>query len=652
MNKNQIFLSAFLCLLMTFLSFNINSQTYCTAAGSAGTGGDFFNRIRFFQGTASIISLTTAKTTGLYSDSTNIVMALQKGVSYTIETRLATEFGGDTTYAWIDYNDNKVFESSELIHKKSNGVASGTSNSLTFSSFTIPNTVSNGPKRLRIRNSFGANGNNPCGNSISGDVDDYTIIVGDYCPANGTQGTGADWIKNVSIFGINNPSLKTQYSDFSATSTNLMENRNYTLSVLLNAVFASDTIIGYIDWNDNKTFESTERVLLGAAVSSTVPTTATVTVPAGTATGPKRMRIRGVFGSSTSHRNYDACYLTAGEAEDYTINVIEESNTYPQAEGKSGTGADYITNFSFGNVINNSTAKTSYTFVKESTLPKVKRDSTYNMSITLANVFPQDTAYAYIDWNANKVFEANERVTFSSFVSTRVDGLRLPATATATVAVPGDAAIGETVLRARVVFGNNNNYDPNGSYFGEVEDYAINVVASLPVKLTSFTAYYIENESIALNWESVSEINFSRYEIQRSANGINFEKIGTLEASLSRNDKKEYSFLDNNPLPSYNYYRLKMVDLDGTFEFSKIISQRYANDLKNVEVFYASNLIQMRSNLESYNAKIYNAGGQLVYPKTNFSGSSSIEVDQLTEGIYFIQIDNGLSIETKKFVKL
>ncbi len=86
----------------------------------------------------------------------------------------------------------------------------------------------------------------------------------------------------------------------------------------------------------------------------------------------------------------------------------------------------------------------------------------------------------------------------------------------------------------------------------------------LPLKLLSFTAKK-ENNTNLLNWKTAAEVNVDKFEIERSHNGREFSKIGTVKAG-----SLNYTFADNTPLATTNYYRLKMIDKDGSFSFSLV----------------------------------------------------------------------------------
>jgi photosystem II stability/assembly factor-like uncharacterized protein len=93
----------------------------------------------------------------------------------------------------------------------------------------------------------------------------------------------------------------------------------------------------------------------------------------------------------------------------------------------------------------------------------------------------------------------------------------------------------------------------------------------LPVELASFTAKVNPVGHAVLNWVTASEINNSGFEIERRAINEQFAKIGFVEGYGTTSEEKSYSYVDKNINTGTNYYRLKQVDFDGTFQYSKEI---------------------------------------------------------------------------------
>lgn len=109
------------------------------------------------------------------------------------------------------------------------------------------------------------------------------------------------------------------------------------------------------------------------------------------------------------------------------------------------------------------------------------------------------------------------------------------------------------------------------------------MAAPLPVELVYFDGLN-NNNNVLLGWATATEINNSHFEIERSSNGEDFELIGTIEGHGNSSIYNEYSFVDGQQAnEAISYYRLKQVDFDGDFEYSKIIS--FNNDnLQNMSM--------------------------------------------------------------------
>lgn len=110
--------------------------------------------------------------------------------------------------------------------------------------------------------------------------------------------------------------------------------------------------------------------------------------------------------------------------------------------------------------------------------------------------------------------------------------------------------------------------DPGNGNSGDAEFDRIMFVAngSLPVDLERFGAA-LSNGVVNLNWQVGTENNVKGYEVERSATGTRFEKIGFVNATGNRS----YSFADRQPLEGKSLYRLKTLDLDGTYSYSQIV---------------------------------------------------------------------------------
>lgn len=90
--------------------------------------------------------------------------------------------------------------------------------------------------------------------------------------------------------------------------------------------------------------------------------------------------------------------------------------------------------------------------------------------------------------------------------------------------------------------------------------------APLPVEIESFETHYV-NGNVRLTWAASSEINFDRFEIERSSDGSHFEKLNTIEGYSAG----IYTYLDQQPLQGTSYYRLKEVDKNNAVSYSSVV---------------------------------------------------------------------------------
>lgn len=101
------------------------------------------------------------------------------------------------------------------------------------------------------------------------------------------------------------------------------------------------------------------------------------------------------------------------------------------------------------------------------------------------------------------------------------------------------------------------------------------VVHAVPIQLASFTASYLGNARVRLNWTTISEINNYGFEVERSSGTPNnFELLpgSFIPGNGTTNERRDYTWTDNNAPAGRLYYRLKQIDLDGTINYTEPIS--------------------------------------------------------------------------------
>lgn len=176
-------------------------------------------------------------------------------------------------------------------------------------------------------------------------------------------------------------------------------------------------------------------------------------------------------------------------------------------------------------------------------------------------------------------------------------------------------------------------------------------LSPLPVTLIRFEVA-AENRSANLHWITSAETNSEAFMIQRSPNARNWISVGTVSASGESAEKKFYSFTDKSPLSGIGYYRLKMMDRDGTHAYSTIRkvqietpgSYLYPNPI-------AGGLLNIYSKASIKNIQLTDNQGK--YLQHFSEKTTALNIDSLTSGIYWLRLtDNDGNVEVRKFTIL
>lgn len=176
----------------------------------------------------------------------------------------------------------------------------------------------------------------------------------------------------------------------------------------------------------------------------------------------------------------------------------------------------------------------------------------------------------------------------------------------------------------------------------------VSLVSPLPVNLTYFNGI-VQNTQVNLSWQTATEINTSTFEVERSADGINYTTIGNINASGNSTVTKNYFFTDINPINGTNYYRLKTKDIDGKSSNSNVVMIKISGASTSVEIrIYpnpATENIFLEHPLIEEKTKIiiYNTAGIAEKEQVLIQGSTqtSLQVNKLTKGLHYLVLQTG-----------
>ncbi len=179
----------------------------------------------------------------------------------------------------------------------------------------------------------------------------------------------------------------------------------------------------------------------------------------------------------------------------------------------------------------------------------------------------------------------------------------------------------------------------------------------LPVTWLGFEGT-LHNQEVVLRWYVASQINNDYFLVERSQNMMDWEVINEVDGHGTTTQLIRYTATDAQPLIGETYYRIKQIDFDGKFDYSKTISINYTGNDDFIALFpnpVEDNILNIR--LEGLtgmmNLEIYDNRGVLVKSE-NFESLGNltykIDTSPLSNGLYYLSMSNGLKKVTKKFL--
>ncbi len=178
----------------------------------------------------------------------------------------------------------------------------------------------------------------------------------------------------------------------------------------------------------------------------------------------------------------------------------------------------------------------------------------------------------------------------------------------------------------------------------------------VPLDWQYVKAQLINNETL-VSWATSQETNTSMFEIEHSLDGINFAKIGNQNAAGNSNSTSYYNFTHLKPAAGFNYYRIKQIDVNGTYKYSAIVKVLNKNDIK--ETIIAPNPVADILNVVEpvsifiNSMDVYDTKGGLIIHKNIQSDVQvySLPVTILKTGNYVLKINYKNDSKTVRFIK-
>ena len=176
---------------------------------------------------------------------------------------------------------------------------------------------------------------------------------------------------------------------------------------------------------------------------------------------------------------------------------------------------------------------------------------------------------------------------------------------------------------------------------------------ALPVELLSFEVKTDRDESL-LTWTTATELNNDRFEVERSADGKNYETLGSVAGMGTTETEQEYRFTDRQPLNGTSYYRLRQIDFDGAFEYSPVVIAERKTETVTLFPNPVQGVLNYRlsSEFDSAVLTVRDARGATVLSQM-VAPNGQLSTSDWTPGLYLVEIRDriGRLVHTQRVIR-
>jgi hypothetical protein len=164
---------------------------------------------------------------------------------------------------------------------------------------------------------------------------------------------------------------------------------------------------------------------------------------------------------------------------------------------------------------------------------------------------------------------------------------------------------------------------------------------------------------VLLQWQTANELNMQGYNVERSANGKDYSGIDNINAKGKGVLPNTYSIIDALPSDGTNYYRLKMINLDGSFAYSNVIKINTDEVITELKLYPNPvhdilNIDFATTNSGNITLKISDASGNVILQKFIHSNvntlSTSFNIQNFASGVYYVTVEQNGKKQKKIFV--
>ncbi|WP_431213065.1 T9SS type A sorting domain-containing protein [Puia sp. P3] len=174
-------------------------------------------------------------------------------------------------------------------------------------------------------------------------------------------------------------------------------------------------------------------------------------------------------------------------------------------------------------------------------------------------------------------------------------------------------------------------------------------LVTLPVTLISFDARTLSNKTVELDWTTTAETSSAWFEIQHSGDGQTWTAIGRTNAAANTQTSQQYSYTDPAPYAGFTWYRLKQVDQDDNFTFSKTLTT-HRDQAVTLHVYPNPTVGSCVVEGATQPATVFNTAGQRMAVRVNTDSRSkqTLDLSTLPKGAYFIKTGDNSTLVYKQ----
>ncbi|MES2560509.1 MAG: choice-of-anchor V domain-containing protein [Bacteroidota bacterium] len=182
-----------------------------------------------------------------------------------------------------------------------------------------------------------------------------------------------------------------------------------------------------------------------------------------------------------------------------------------------------------------------------------------------------------------------------------------------------------------------NSTDNDGTFGGDQIFAKIFASTVMPVKWLSYGLTPTDN-GFHIKWATACEVDNSHFEIEKSSDALSWEVIAKVKSKGNTNATTHYSYTDESESTANSFYRIKQVDFNGRFEYSKILSSQKEGSEEYVTYDATQRLIQVHNATQMASTTLFSLSGK---PVATSEDGTDINVSSLERGIYLLQLPSG-----------